>query len=139
MKRTVLPPLDVTEARRGLVAMRSSHSENRQIMTMIKRLIGRLAIQITEMMERAEQFASRVRGRQTTWTPQEDARLRKMVEAELSADEIATHLGRPFSSPKKRGHVIGLPLKWFKSGSLKGGHRTPHQPGSTGMAGRTQK
>jgi hypothetical protein len=154
MKRTVLSPLDLTEARRRLVAMRSSHSENRQITTMINRLMGRLAHLnepknqkheeylrkiITEMMERAGQIASQVRARQTTWTPQDDARLRRMVEAELPADEIATHLGRPVSSPKKRGHVIGLPLKWFKSGSLKGGHRTPHQPGSTGMAGAVLK
>jgi hypothetical protein len=154
MKRTVLPSLDLTEARQRLVAMRSLHSENRQITTMINRLMGRLAHLnepedqkheehlrkvITETMGRAEQIASQVRARQTTWTPQDDERLRRMVEAELPADEIATHLGRPVSSLKKRGYAIGLPLKWFKSGSSKCGHRTPHQPGSTGMAGRTQK
>jgi hypothetical protein len=43
MKRTPLPPLDLIEARRCLVALRSSHSDNRQITTVINQLIGRLA------------------------------------------------------------------------------------------------
>jgi DNA-directed RNA polymerase specialized sigma24 family protein len=79
---------------------------------MINRLIGRFAHLeepenkkqeeylrkiITVTIEQAEKIAS-----QASWTPEDDALLQKMIEAKLTAEEIATRLGRPISSIRTR-------------------------------------
>ena len=46
-----------------------------------------------------------VESRGSRWTPQEDALLRGMAEANVRPDIIAV---------KARAYMIGLPLKWFK-------------------------
>jgi hypothetical protein len=48
------------------------------------------------------------------WTPQEDALLRGMAEANTRPEIIAVKLNRTLHAVKTRAYMIGLPLKWFK-------------------------
>jgi hypothetical protein len=127
MKRAAAPSLDLIETRQRLVAMRSFYSDNRQITTMINRLIGRLAHLNEPGNKRHEDYLRKLVADTVTnveqialqrafksWTPQDDEQLRIMVDAKLPANEIAARLGRPISSLVTRGYTIGLPLKWFK-------------------------
>ena len=52
--------------------------------------------------------------RGSRWTPQEDALLRRMAEANVRPDIIAVSLNRTVHAVKARAYMIGLPLKWFK-------------------------
>jgi hypothetical protein len=52
--------------------------------------------------------------RGSRWTPQEDALLRRMAEANVRPDIIAVKLNRTVHAVKARAYMIGLPLKWFK-------------------------
>ncbi len=52
--------------------------------------------------------------RGSRWTPQEDALLRRMAEANVRPDIIAAKLNRTVHAVKARAYKIGLPLKWFK-------------------------
>ena len=52
--------------------------------------------------------------RGSRWTPQEDALLRRMAEANVWPDIIAVKLNRTVHAVKARAYMIGLPLKWFK-------------------------
>jgi hypothetical protein len=55
-----------------------------------------------------------VESRSSRWTPQEDALLRRMVEASVRPEIIAVKLNRTVHAVKARACRIGLPLKWFK-------------------------
>jgi hypothetical protein len=48
------------------------------------------------------------------WIPKEDDLLRRMAEANIHPDLIATKLNRSVHAIKARAYAIGLPLKWFK-------------------------
>jgi hypothetical protein len=52
--------------------------------------------------------------RGSRWTPQEDALLRGMAEANTRPEIIAVKLNRTLHAVKTRAYMIGLPLKWFK-------------------------
>jgi hypothetical protein len=52
--------------------------------------------------------------RGSRWTPQEDALLRGMAEANTRPEIIAVKLNRTVHAVKARAYMIGLPLKWFK-------------------------
>jgi hypothetical protein len=47
-------------------------------------------------------------------TPQEDALIRRMAEANTRSEVIAAKLNRSVRAVKARSYVIGLPLKWSK-------------------------
>jgi|SRR5882762_577219 len=48
------------------------------------------------------------------WTPQEDALIRRMAEANTRPEVIAAKLNRSVRAIKARSYMIGLPLKWSK-------------------------
>jgi hypothetical protein len=48
------------------------------------------------------------------WTPQEDALVRRMAEANTRPEVIAAKLNRSVRAIKARSYVIGLPLKWSR-------------------------
>jgi hypothetical protein len=48
------------------------------------------------------------------WTPQEDALLRRMTEANTRPEVIAAKLNRSVRAIKACSYMIGLPLKWSK-------------------------
>jgi hypothetical protein len=48
------------------------------------------------------------------WTPQEDALVRRMAEANTRPEVIAAKLNRSVHAIKARAYTIGLPLKRFK-------------------------
>ena len=48
------------------------------------------------------------------WTPKEDSLFRKMAEAKIGPEIIATKLNRSVHTLRARAYTIGLPLKWFK-------------------------
>jgi hypothetical protein len=48
------------------------------------------------------------------WTPQEDALVRRMTEANTRPEVIAAKLNRSVRAVKARSDMIGLPLKWSK-------------------------
>jgi hypothetical protein len=48
------------------------------------------------------------------WTPQEDAFVRRMAEANTRPEVIAAKLNRSVRAIKARSYMIGLPLKWSK-------------------------
>ena len=52
--------------------------------------------------------------RGSRWTPQEDALLRRMAEANVRPEIIAIKLNRTVHAVKARAYMIGVPLKWFK-------------------------
>ncbi len=55
-----------------------------------------------------------VESRGSRWTPQEDALLPRMAEANVRPDIIAVKLNRTVHAVKARAYMIGLPLKCFK-------------------------
>src|SRR5260221_2145472 len=59
-------------------------------------------------------WAYMVEIRGSRWTPQEDALLRRMAEANVRPEIIAIKLNRTVHAVKARAYMIGLPLKWFK-------------------------
>jgi hypothetical protein len=118
MKPSRPPSLDLIDARRRLVAMRSAYSDDRRITTLINRLMGRLAHLnetedsaheqhlrkiITEMIERVEQIASHKQLGKEPFSRHVIKRSRKTGDAKLTAEETTSHLGRPVSSPKSPG------------------------------------
>jgi hypothetical protein len=48
------------------------------------------------------------------WTPEEDALLRRMAEANVRPEIIAVKLNRTVHAVEARAEMLGLPLKWFK-------------------------
>lgn len=58
------------------------------------------------------------------WTSREDELFRRLVNSRASSSSIAQALNRTEDELKKRGYLLGLPLKWFKAA---GGipHRVP--------------
>ena len=48
------------------------------------------------------------------WTPQEDALIRKMAEANTRPEVIAAKLNRSVRAIRARSYMIGLRLKWSK-------------------------
>jgi hypothetical protein len=48
------------------------------------------------------------------WTPQEDALVRRMAEANTRPEVITAKLNRSDRAIKARSYMIGLPLKWSK-------------------------
>jgi hypothetical protein len=48
------------------------------------------------------------------WTPEEDALVRSMAEANTRPEIIAAKLNRSVHAVKTRAYAIGLPLKWFR-------------------------
>jgi hypothetical protein len=52
--------------------------------------------------------------RSNRWTPDEDALLRRMAEANTRPETIAAKLNRTVHAVKARAYTIGLPLKWFR-------------------------
>jgi hypothetical protein len=48
------------------------------------------------------------------WTPQEDALVRRMAEANTRPEVIAAKLNRSVRAIKARSYMIGLALKWSK-------------------------
>jgi hypothetical protein len=55
-----------------------------------------------------------VEKRGTRWTPKEDDLFRRMAEANIRPEVIASKLNRSVHAIKARAHAIGLPLKWFR-------------------------
>lgn len=49
------------------------------------------------------------------WTRREDEIFRKLVNSRASPSSIAQILNRTEDELKKRGYLLGLPLKWFKT------------------------
>lgn len=49
------------------------------------------------------------------WTSGEDELFRKLVNSRASSSSIAQALNRTEDELKKRGYLLGLPLKWFKT------------------------
>jgi hypothetical protein len=103
-------------ARQRLVAVRSLHSENPRITTLINRLMGRLFYLkepengkheehlrkiITETIERAEQIASRNQTGQATFKRQADKHLRRMIDAKSLAEETSTNGSRVLPREQK--------------------------------------
>lgn len=48
------------------------------------------------------------------WTRREDELFRKLVNSRASSKSIARTLNRTEDELKKRGYLLGLPLKWFR-------------------------
>jgi hypothetical protein len=48
------------------------------------------------------------------WTRREDETFRKLVNSHASPRSISQSLNRTEDELKKRGYLLGLPLKWFK-------------------------
>ena len=46
------------------------------------------------------------------WTPEEDARLKSLIEANTSIDLIAAKLKRSVSATKCRAAVLHISMKW---------------------------
>jgi len=51
------------------------------------------------------------------WTHEEDNLFRYLAELHLDACVIADVLGRSTPELRRRGYTIGLPRKWFRSGT----------------------
>jgi len=49
------------------------------------------------------------------WTSREDDLFRQLVNSRASSRSIAQALNRTEDELKKRGYLLGLPLKWFKA------------------------
>ncbi|MBR0740721.1 hypothetical protein JQ581_27685 [Bradyrhizobium liaoningense] len=49
------------------------------------------------------------------WTSREDDLFRQLVNSRASSRSIALALNRTEDELKKRGYLLGLPLKWFKA------------------------
>jgi len=49
------------------------------------------------------------------WTRHDDHLLRELVDAGAAPDAIAETLNRTVDKLKRRGYVLGLPLKWFRA------------------------
>src|SRR6266446_5278216 len=68
--------------------------------------------------EDADEFDALHRSLQDEWepsgAPEEDDLLRRMAEASVRPEIIATNLNRTVHAVKARAYMIGLPLKWFK-------------------------
>ena|ERR1700761_1727494 len=118
MKPSHLPSLDLIDARRRLVAMRSAHSDDQRIATLINRLMGRLAHLnepenpaheqhlrkiIAETIERVERIASHKQIGKEPFSRHAGKPSRKTGEAKLTAEETTSHLGRSVSSSKRPG------------------------------------
>lgn len=54
--------------------------------------------------------------RQKPWDRTRDDLLRSLVDAGVRPEEIAERLGKTVDDLKRRGYIIGLPLKWFAAG-----------------------
>ena len=52
--------------------------------------------------------------RPTRWTKREDELFREMVDSGASSKFVGQTLNRTEEELKRRGYVLGLPLKWFK-------------------------
>jgi hypothetical protein len=50
------------------------------------------------------------------WTPEEDARLKSMIEANMSIDLIAAKLKRSVPATRARAAVLHIPMKWVRVG-----------------------
>jgi hypothetical protein len=50
----------------------------------------------------------------TRWTTHDDHLFRELVDSGAALDAIAETLNRTADELKRRGYVLGLPLKWFK-------------------------
>jgi hypothetical protein len=50
------------------------------------------------------------------WTPQEDARLKSLIEANTSIDLIAAKLKRSVSATRCRAAVLHISMKWVRVG-----------------------
>jgi hypothetical protein len=48
------------------------------------------------------------------WTTHDDHLFRELVDAGAAPDAIAEVLNRTVDELKRRGYVLGLPLKWFR-------------------------
>jgi hypothetical protein len=63
--------------------------------------------------------------RPTRWTKREDELFRELVEAGASLALISEALNRTEENLKRRGYLLGLPLKWFKRSAAKGSNLVP--------------
>jgi hypothetical protein len=50
------------------------------------------------------------------WTPEEDARLKSLIEANMSIDLIAAKLKRSVSATRYRAAVLHISMKWVRVG-----------------------
>ena len=50
------------------------------------------------------------------WTPEEDARLKSLIEANTSIDLIAAKLKRSVSATRCRAAVLHISMKWVQVG-----------------------
>ena len=50
------------------------------------------------------------------WTPDEDARLKSLIEANTSIDLIAAKLKRSVPATRYRAAVLHIPMKWVRVG-----------------------
>jgi hypothetical protein len=50
------------------------------------------------------------------WTPEEDARLKSLIEANTSIDLIAAKLKRSIPATRHRAAVLHIPMKWVRVG-----------------------
>jgi hypothetical protein len=50
------------------------------------------------------------------WTPEEDARLKSLIEANTSIDLIAAKLKRSVSATRCRAAVLHISMKWVRVG-----------------------
>jgi hypothetical protein len=50
------------------------------------------------------------------WTPEEDARLKSLIEANTSIDLIAAKLKRPVTAARYRATVLHIPMKRVRVG-----------------------
>jgi hypothetical protein len=48
------------------------------------------------------------------WSPEEDARLRTLLEGGTSVTLVAAQLKRTVTATKGRAHLLGVSLKWIK-------------------------
>jgi hypothetical protein len=52
------------------------------------------------------------------WTDHDDQLFRELVESGATLEAIAGRMNRTAEELKRRGYVLGLPLKWFKPRQL---------------------
>jgi hypothetical protein len=53
------------------------------------------------------------------WTPEEDARLKSLIEANTSIDLIAAKLKRSVPATRYRAAVLHISMKWVRVGKAK--------------------
>jgi len=54
-------------------------------------------------------------GNAIPWTKDDDDKFRSLVDQATTPEAIAASLNREVADLKRRGYLLGLPRKWFKT------------------------